>query len=144
MKIDQPQHVFQVFHYLDKTLDKLKNTPNLNLEEDLATWGRLFDPDVHTFLNASALPALAVLQDKWGDETYDLNAVTDYILGSMRMIVEEDEHAHEVITDVLDGIWYNRLNEAGIELFETTLGPVLSTLSAVVYDGRKHKSLFHL
>ena len=144
MKIDQPQHVFQVFHYLDKTLNKMKHTPNLNLDDDLTTWGRLFDPGVHAFLNASVCPALAVLQDKWSDEAYDLNAVTDYVLGSMHMIVEEDQHAHEAIADTLDGIWYNRLNEASIELFETTLGPVLSALSAVVYNGRKHKSLFHL
>lgn len=68
-----------------------------------------------------------------------MNAVIDYVLLSMRMIVEENDEEHDAITDELDVIWYDGMESAGVEIHNATLGPLLSDMSSLVYTDRKKR-----
>lgn len=136
--LTQPQEVFQVFHYLDKTLSKMQHDPRMDLDADLHDWGYFFAPAVQKYLQTDVRAKLQSLQNQLN--CCDLTGMIDYSLLSMRMIVEENETAHDAITDQLDHIWYNRMNEHSINIHETTIGPILSQLCAIVYDERKQRS----
>lgn len=136
--LKQPQDVFQVFHYLDKTLNKFKDDPRINLNQDLAAWGNFFAPHVQLFLQNDVCPCLIALQQKL--DTPAACAVIEYSLLSLQMIVEENDDAHDAITDQLDDIWYNGMGQSGVEIHNNTLGSLLSELCGVVYDARKQQS----
>lgn len=136
--LTQPQEVFQVFHYLDKTLNTLKDNPGMSVHQDLDAWGNFFDPHVQLFLQNHVCPCLVGLQKKLG--TPQANAVIEYVLLSMQMIVEENDDAHDCITDQLDDIWYNGMEQSGIEIHDNTFSALLSTMSGIVYDQRKKQS----
>lgn len=136
--LTQPHEAFQVFHYLDKTLNKLKDNPRMSVHEDLDVWGNFFAPHVQLFLQHEVCPCLIGLQQQL--DTPQANAVIDYALLSMQMIVEENSDAHDAITDQLDVIWYDGMEQMGIEIHNNTLGPLLSDLASVVYTGRKKQS----
>lgn len=140
--LTQPHEAFQVFHYLDKTLNQLKDNPRMSVHEDLDAWGNFFAPHVQLFLQHKVCPCLIGLQQQLG--TPQANAVIDYALLSMQMIVEENSDAHDAITDQLDGIWYDGMEQTGIEIHNNTLGPLLSELASVVYTGRKKQSTLSL
>lgn len=136
--LTQPQEVFQVFHYLDKTLTKMQKHPQMDLASDLDAWGHFFSPTVQQFLLKDARVCLQHLQNQW--TCCDLSGMIDYSLLSMRMIVEENETAHDGIADQLDDIWYNKMDQQSINIHETTIGPLLSRLCGIVYDERKQRS----
>lgn len=136
--LNQPQEVFQVFHYLDKTLTKMTKDPQMDLASDLDAWGHFFAPTVQQFLLNDVRFRLQHLQNQWS--CCDLLGMIDYSLLSMRMIVEENNTAHDDITDQLDDIWYNKMDTQSIDIHETTIGPLLSQLCGIVYDERKQRS----
>jgi hypothetical protein len=136
--LTQAQEVFQVFHYLHKTLTKLQSNPHMDLARDLQEWGHFFAPNVQHYLHTDIQVRLQSVQHQW--DGYDLKGMIDYSLLSMRMIVEENENAHDAITDQLDDIWYNHMDKNSIAVHNATLGPVLSQLCGIVYDERKQRA----
>lgn len=138
MTLTQSQEVFQVFHYLDKTLTKMQSNPHMDLDGDLQTWGHFFAPTVQQYLHTDVRVCLQSVQNQWND--CDLRGMIDYSLLSMRMIVEENDIAHDAITDQLDDLWYNHMDENSIAVHSATLGPVLSQLCGIVYDERKQRA----
>lgn len=116
----------------------MQSNPHMDLDSDLQTWGHFFAPMVQQYLHTDIQVRLQSVQHQW--DGYDLKGMIDYSLLSMRMIVEENENAHDAITDQLDDLWYNHMDENSIAVHSATLGPVLSHLCGIVYDERKQRA----